>query len=354
MVTPVGYDAPSSCAAIRCGLDNFGKTGFRYGGEWLKGASVLLPKAVGGVEKFPWMVTRAIHECFGSAPGLPGDTAIALCVSEEGRPGKMTRFDERFFANVCARVPDAERLGPHRRLIARGALGGVEALQWAQQVLSAGDARFCLIAGVDTYLHGPTLAGYHAARRLVSETNTDGFLPGEAATAVMVAQAGTAASVLDILGIGWGRERATQDSGEPLRGDGLAMAYRAAFKAAGCGFPDVHYRLADIGGDQYSFKEAALAILRTLRVTMEEFYLWHPADCVGRVGAASVPLILGVAADAAAKSYAPGSGCLCHFTDPGEIRAAVVVRQPVKHERESIPPASTSPWSLPPASWGLR
>jgi 3-oxoacyl-[acyl-carrier-protein] synthase-1 len=106
----------------------------------------------------------------------------------------------------------------------------------------------------------------------------------------------------------------------------LVQAYRAAFKSAGLDFAAIDYRLADIAGDQYAFKEAALGLLRTMRTRKESLPLWHPADCVGRMGAASVPLVLGVALAAARKMYAPGPGALCHFTDDGGRRAAVIVR----------------------------
>jgi len=274
------------------------------------------------------MACEAIEEC-GAAlpPGYPEDTALALCVAEEARPGRPARLDSRFLVNVGARVATAARLGPHRRLFANGSVGGVEALQWAEQVLSEGAASYCVLAGVDTYLEGPTLEAYNAARRLMTPDNGDGFIPGEASAALLLSHASTASSKMECVGVGWGREHATQDSGEPLRGDGLAQAYRAAFKAAGFGFPDVDYRLADVAGDQYAFKEAALALLRTMRVRKEAFYLWHAADCVGRVGAASVPLALGIALAAARREYAPGPGVLCHFTDDGGVRAAVILRE---------------------------
>ena len=325
MVTPVGYQAPSSCAAIRCGIDGFRRTAFKLGGEWVKGAVVEAPDALAGVEKLAWMATRAIDECMTAAPpGHAEDTAVALCVAEETRPGRSALPDDRFFINVIARIRAAPRLGPHRQLFKSGSLGGVQALEWAQQLLAKGAASHCVVAGVDSYLHGPTIAAYHAARRLVTADNGDGFLPGEASAAVLLSRSGL--SSMECLGTGWGREHATQDSGLPLRGDGLANAYRAAFKAAECGFPAVDYRMADIAGDQYAFKEAALAVLRTMRVRKESFYLWHPADCVGRVGAASVPLMLGLALAASRKAYAPGPGVLCHFTDDDGVRAAVVLR----------------------------
>jgi 3-oxoacyl-[acyl-carrier-protein] synthase-1 len=274
------------------------------------------------------MAIEAIQECLAAAsPEAPADTALALCVAELSRPGRPARLDDRFFANICSGIRGAERLGPHRRLFSSGSVGGVEALQWAEHLLSEGAAEHCIVAGVDSYLQGGTLQAYHALKRLRTAKNADGFAPGEAAAAVLLSTRGAAPVAIECRGVGWGRERAIQDSELPLRGDGLAMAYRAAFKDAGCGFPDVDYRLADIAGDQYGFKEAALGVLRTLRIQKESFYLWTPADCIGRVGAASVPLALGIALAAASRRYSPGPGALCHFTDDAGVRAAAVLRE---------------------------
>ena len=65
---------------------------------------------------------------------------------------------------------------------------------------------------------------------------------------------------------------------------------------------------------------------RTLRVRKEEFDIWHPADCIGEVGAAIVPVVLAVALAAARKNYAPGPGALCHFAGDNSERAAVILR----------------------------
>ena len=55
----------------------------------------------------------------------------------------------------------------------------------------------------------------------------------------------------------------------------------------------------------------------------EEFDIWLPVDCIGEVGAAIVPVILGMALAAAKKGYAPGNGVLCHFGNDDGQRAAM-------------------------------
>ena len=57
----------------------------------------------------------------------------------------------------------------------------------------------------------------------------------------------------------------------------------------------------------------------------EEFDIWHPADCIGEVGAAALPCMLGVALFAARKAYAPGANILCHLGNDDGKRAALVL-----------------------------
>ena len=190
---------------------------------------------------------------------------------------------------------------------------------------------YCIIAGVDSLLLSGTLAAYEEKNRLLTSQNSNGFIPGEAAAAVLVGSPATrnpqpaASTELLCLGIGNGQERATMESAEPLRADGLVQAFKDAFANAQRGFEHVDYRLTDANGEQYWFKEAALAMTRVMRVRKEEFDIWHPADCIGETGAACGPCAFGVALAAARKNYAPGPGVLCHFSSDDGQRLALVI-----------------------------
>ncbi|MGE8312640.1 MAG: hypothetical protein ACN6QR_24145, partial [Pseudomonas protegens] len=99
----------------------------------------------------------------------------------------------------------------------------------------------------------------------------------------------------------------------------------------GCGLEQMDYRLTDISGEQYYFKEASLALSRTLRVRKEFFHLWHPADCIGEVGAAIGPTMLAVALAASRKGYGDGPNILCHLgNDAGQRAAALLSYQTVR------------------------
>jgi 3-oxoacyl-[acyl-carrier-protein] synthase-1 len=105
---------------------------------------------------------------------------------------------------------------------------------------------------------------------------------------------------------------------------GLAQAIRAALVDAGCNMHDVDFRLSDLSGEQYYFKEAALAVSRLLRVRKEEFDLWHPASIIGESGAVAGVAMIAVAEAACRKAYAPGPALLCHMSNDAGQRAAAI------------------------------
>jgi 3-oxoacyl-[acyl-carrier-protein] synthase-1 len=128
------------------------------------------------------------------------------------------------------------------------------------------------------------------------------------------------------VGIGFGTEPAPLDSGEPLRAEGLTAAIKAAFADGRCSEADVDFRLTDNNGETYGFKESALAVARVFRETKEEFDIWHPADCIGEVGAAILPILVGIMQAAVTRDYAPGPGVLCHVSGTGQQRGAMILR----------------------------
>ena len=90
----------------------------------------------------------------------------------------------------------------------------------------------------------------------------------------------------------------------------MTSAYRAALDETGIAINRVGYRIADLIGEQYWFKQTALANIRLLRAPIEFQDLWSPAEFLGNVGAAVVPLMIGMALTAAAKNYAAGNPVL--------------------------------------------
>ena len=327
MVTGVGLNAPATCAAIRAAIDNFAETRFMdKGGEWIMGCQVPLEPPWRGRKKLLHLIGPAIQECLLDFKNIPTEhIPLLLCVAEKQRPGRLSGLDNEFFEEVQQGLG----LQFHREsaLIAGGHTGGVLAVKKARDLIYNQRVPLCLIAGVDSFLVGPTLAAYEEKDRLMTSKNSNGFIPGEAGCAIMLGPASfTPRAQLFCLGLGFGKEKATIDSEEPMRADGLVSALKAVLADSSCTMDDVDFRITDISGEQYHFKEASLAASRTIRNLKPEFDLLHPADCIGEIGAAIVPCVLGVALAGARKDYLWGKGMLCHFGNDSGERAAMVLR----------------------------
>lgn len=325
MVTPVGFSATASCAAMRAGIDGADETRFMFDGQWLTGCPVPFEENYRGREKLLQMATGAIRECLDAAGDTPShEIPLLLCLAEPERPGGFTMADASILDEVQERL--GLRFHAESKAIARGRMGGVEALELADAFLKA-RAPLVILAGIDSFLNTATLSVYHSLGRLKTEENSDGFIPGEAGAAALLGAAGRSGGPeLCCLGTGWGKEPAFIGSEKPLRADGLVQAVRQALQDSGCTYKDLDFRVTDISGEQYGFKEAALALTRTLRERKDEFDIWHPAEYIGEAGAAIVPVILGTAQAAAQKGYAPGPGILCHVAADGQDRAAFILR----------------------------
>lgn len=325
MVTGVGLDAPSSCAAIRCAIDGFQETRFMDdGGEWIMGCSVPLEEPWRGKTKLIKMAATAIQECLEQKPQLKAeDTPLLLCLPETERPGRVFEDDNAFFLELQQEL--GLEFHAKSRVIAMGRVSIGVAMQRAQGLIHDKTAKQVIIAGADSLLVGATLAEFMEREYVLTSQNSDGFIPGEAGSAIVIEPVYRSAEPqLVCYGLGFGAEAAHVDSEEPLRAEGLTTAIKQALGDAGIKMHDLDFRITDISGKQYYFKEATLALGRTLRARKEEFDIWHPADCVGEIGAAAGGVMAGVIKSACEKDYTKGYEVLLHTANDDGRRAALI------------------------------
>ena len=327
MVTCVGLDAASSCAAMRGRLYGFAETRFMGpDGEWLIGAAVPLPRNWIGLKRMAHLAAGALSDLRSQNPAALDGAPILLCLAEETRPGRPVP-DPAALARLVAGIMGLPA-PPRLQVIAHGRPSGFVALDRARRLIAAGEDPV-VILGLDSYLTAQSIAHYLGQDRLLVPGNANGFIPGEAAAAILCT---SAPGPLRMTGLGLAREVAHIYNGAdkdgldlPLRGDGMTRAYRDALAAANCDMEVISYRISDISGEQYYFKQAALASLRTEAGHREFRDLWAPAESLGNCGAAAVPLMLGMALTAALRGYTPGSQLLIEASgDDGACGAAVL------------------------------
>lgn len=335
LVSPVGLSAPASCAAFRAKISNPTETRFiDSGGQWIMAHQVELEQPWRGLTKLAKMAAMAIDEAMqASATRWPRprwrQLPLLLCVAENDRPGRTEGLDDRLMPMLAAEL--GATFAENSAVIAHGRAGVAVALHGARRMLAEGMAEHALIAATDSLLSWPTLGHYEREGRVLGERNSNGFIPGEGAGALLVGPAtatgvdGSAdAAGFVCNGIGFAKEPATIQSDEPLRAEGLRQAIEAALAEAGLAMHDIDYRITDLSGEHYYFKEAALALSRTLRQRKEDFDLWHPAECTGEAGAAVGINVIALAQAAAAKGYAKGPRVMAHWANDGGQRCAAV------------------------------
>jgi 3-oxoacyl-[acyl-carrier-protein] synthase I len=328
LVTSVGMSCAATCAAIRAGVTNPTPTRFiGIDGERIMAHQVPFETPWRGRQRILHLLVNAAEQCLALLDTESRDSMpVLVCVAERLRRGRQDGLDESLVADFIEMTGIGRRNSAHSGVIAEGRVGVSLALEKARQLLAEHPVDYVLIVAADSLLNGQTLEGFWDSRRLLSRTNSNGFIPGEAGGAVLVGRRSGRESVLSCEGIGFAVEQATIESEEPLRAQGLTEAVHAALREANLHMQDVDLRITDASGEQYYFKEAALALSRTMRQRRETFDIWHPADCVGEVGAAAGAILLGVALSGCRKAYLPGRTALLQVGSDGGLRSAVVIR----------------------------
>lgn len=326
LVTSIGLSARDTCAAIRAKVANPVETRFTDSrGQWIVGHQVVLDEGWRDLRKLAKMAALSIDEALQGVPAEQWSTIpLLLCVAEAERPGRIAGLDTDLFPMIQAEL--GVQFSPRSSAIAHGRVSVGVAMHHARRLMTEFGVQRVLIAATDSLLTWPTLSSLDASGRLLTERNANGFIPGEAAGALLLSDASSSVAGLHCVGIGFGREPAFLNSGEPQRADGLTSAFKAALDEAACGIQELDFRITDLAGEHYYFKEAALAVSRTLRVRKEEFDIWHPAECIGEVGAAAGAAIIALADTACRKHYAKGPRILAHMGNDAGARTALVLQ----------------------------
>lgn len=326
LVTSVGLNAKSACAAIRCNIDNFQETRFldREGNKYL-GSFIPLDQEWQGEARLEVLAARAFMQATANLKESCMPTSVILCLAEHSRAGRIIEDDSAFFKKLEERL--GIRFDERSLVIAEGAVSVPLAMHFARNLITDSPELQIVIVATDSLLTSETLRYYEAQDRLLNPRNSNGFIPGEGGAALLVAAGSQDKDCeLECLGLGFSKENSAIGSGTPLRGDGLASAIKSALLECGLEMEAVDFRIADVSGEQYYFKEATLALARTLRTRKEEFDIWHPAECVGNAGSALAGVILSVLFTSGIKGYLAGQTILAHFGSDDGKRAALILR----------------------------
>ena len=311
-VTSIGLNARMTVASVRCGLTRFEEQdelrNDTNGEPIVLGILPTLAESTTFTERMVALAADAGQEALcpwlevaktERLPPLP----ILLSLPPP-RPGFSDEGVNlaRAIMNTLPIEPDRQ----HSGLFMRGHAGGLAALDHAVRLIREAHVPACLIGGTDTPRALPYLHWLDSQRRLKRIGQPHGFIPGEGAGFLLVCQREFAlrqkwVPLACIQQVGQASEPCLWYQGQPTRGEGLTEAFWQVFRPPGGETCRADVTWCDLNGEPWRAEEWGFSYLRTGKLHGEPLDLRHPADCWGDVGAASAPLLLGLAASELAR-----------------------------------------------------
>ncbi|WP_224360791.1 hypothetical protein [Hyalangium versicolor] len=336
MVSAVGWDVVGSCAAIRAGinrfkeLDTFASRAPHEEGEPepLVGSRVFAER---GPDWAVRLLTLAIEDLIRNTRlGRKELARIRLVVSlpEPTLSPAHAALHKTLLPTLAAKtgLPTSASVVGHG-----GNAGMLRCVQDALTAVTRPKWEACIVAGVDSRLFSEELARLDRAGRLKSSRNRDGFIPGESATAVLLERPSDALKrgaepIASVVAAATAAEKFSIGSGDQSTGEGLANAIRTACTAAG--LPQgADWVICDLNGESYRFREWGLVRVRLTQELKGVSRLWHPADCLGDVGASTGGVLMAVVGRSFQRRYAPADRALLWAgNDDGQRTALVLAR----------------------------
>jgi 3-oxoacyl-[acyl-carrier-protein] synthase I len=173
-------------------------------------------------------------------------------------------------------------------------------------------------------INAATLQALQRAGRLLTEDNSDGVIPGEAAACLLL-HAYEKRAWAHVSGLGLAHEPGLPTNDVPLRGDGVVAAAHAALGEVGLGLHDIDVRVSDAAGESYHFKEQVLLMSRLLRQRKEGFPLLLCATQLGDTGAAAGLVGIISAIEDVQRGFAPGRRAIAFAGASDGRRGAAVL-----------------------------
>jgi 3-oxoacyl-[acyl-carrier-protein] synthase-1 len=212
---------------------------------------------------------------------------------------------------------------PSCRVVPAGRAAALVALELAMGALEQDPSRPVVLGGIDTYLDLRLLASLDAEARILGPGVSDGFIPGEGASFIVLAHDSVAAG--EGMGVTVAAAASAQDPGHrsgsaPARGEGLATAIEVLRSRLAGAEAVVGTTFAGLNGESFDAKQWGIARLRHADFFAADAAVSHPADCFADAGAAMGALLLCLGARAIARGERRGPALIWAASD-GETRA---------------------------------
>jgi 3-oxoacyl-[acyl-carrier-protein] synthase-1 len=331
--TALGLRAAPSAAAYRAGISAVREHPFMIdqSGDPMPGAlDTLLDPAMIGPDRFLALAESALREACQPMAGQSAIRSVPMFVGlPEIRPGFTGADAEAIRKGLtqCGEIPlefSASYISTH------GHAAGLAALAAASQRMQEGEFDVCVVGGIDSYFHPDTMEWLDEHRQLAGAVARSAFVPGEGAgfcllmTEHALDRFGLKASAR-VRSAATGRETQLIKTQDLCLGAGLTSVVAQAADGLKQPRETIGAVICDINGERYRGEEWGFVCLRLSEHFDDPTDYWSPADCWGDVGAASGPLFVMLACEAASRGYLKGPLAMLWASSENGLRAATII-----------------------------
>jgi 3-oxoacyl-[acyl-carrier-protein] synthase-1 len=298
-VSSLGESAAETAILLRAGLNNVAASRFidATGQRVMMCSAPAIPADVAGVERVAALAQLVLSRIVGPI-GTPRRPILLVAVPERYGAGgitlDLTTDGHLFLKALRARLPPGLSSG-EVEMFPFGRAAGAVALRRALELVE--NDRLVIWGGVDTLYDWPALEALERTDRLLTVENIDGVRPGEGAAFVVLGPAATR-SRIKVLGVGTGREPSPIGSDKPCLSQGLSAALGKALAPLRVARQRSNYWLLDNSHETYATQELQNVIARFGDVLGTRAELQMPLQELGDVGAAAMPMLAVLCAEA--------------------------------------------------------
>jgi 3-oxoacyl-[acyl-carrier-protein] synthase-1 len=338
VVTAVGYNASMTAASVRANISRFKESYMvdRAGELMLLSMAEFIGDEMRGLDRLMALAIPAAQEAIDSSlrhgPLQDALAEIGICLGiASPRPGLDDDIGESLLSRLKIKL-GVRSSGKKQCIIPTGhasVLSGIwKAIEW----INSDSEELVLVGGVDSYYDADTLEWLDETKRLHSEANKDGFIPGEGAGFCLLASLDFAKRYR-LNPLAMIISAASGDEPHPLTSDGICIGQgltNTLHKTLAVLNPKdevADWTICDMNGESFRSTEWIYAYLRTGTMHRDPLEIWHPADCYGDIGAASGSVLAGLAIEAWQRNNAQGDCSLIWTSSDGKERSAMLLKR---------------------------
>lgn len=305
-VTSLGESAAETAVLLRAGICNVDRSHFidRTGASVMLCAAPMLPAELPPDDRIAALAGHALkgmlHRLQGGVHRATRRAAPIVLLAlperfaaEDGRGGLNAQGRETL-DRLRHQLPPA-CANTRIETFPFGRAAGALALRRATQLLDG--CTPVIWGGVDTLHDWAVLQALEASDRLLTTENIDGVRPGEAAAFVLL-DANDGVGDVALLALGMGREPHPVGAPQPSLAIGMAVALDSAVAPLRAAAQRTNNWLFDLSHESYGTQALQNTIARFGDVLGAQSDLQLPLKELGDVGAAAMPLLVVLAAEA--------------------------------------------------------